>query len=49
MSFTADADSLGRLTGTFRYHAEGIRSDGHKNVPFTETVDAELLTVVRRF
>ena len=49
MSFTAHADSLGRLTGTFRYHAEGIRSVNFKNVPFTETVDADLLTVVRRF
>ena len=49
VSFTARADSLGRLTGTFRYHAEGVRSVNFKNVPFTETVDAELLTVVRRF
>jgi len=49
VSFTARADSLGRLTGTFRYHAEGIRSTDYRNVPFSETVDAEMLTVVRRF
>jgi hypothetical protein len=49
VSFTAHVDALGRLGGTYRYHREGIRSVNFKNVPFTETVDAELVTVVRRF
>ena len=48
-SFTARADALGRLVGTYRYHAEDIHNVNFKNVPFAETVDVELLTVVRRF
>jgi hypothetical protein len=48
-TFTAHVDALGRLVGTYRYHREGVRNVNYRNVPFTETVDAELVTVVRRF